>query len=88
MANLIQNGDFQLPLLESGVDLQYDAMSPQQASEFIWIGMSKTYLNNDIGYFDYPIPPPGVSSQYVNFQFDSLISVSYTHLTLPTTPYV
>ena len=73
MSNLIQNGDFQLPLLESGVDLQYDAMSPQQVTEFIWTGMSNTYLNNNIGYFDYPTPPTGISSQYVNFQFDSLL---------------
>ena len=49
MSNLIQNGDFQLPLLESGVDLQYDAMTPQQASDLVWIGMSNTYLNNDTG---------------------------------------
>ena len=52
MANIVLNGDFQSPLLESGIDLQYDAMSPQQASEFIWIGTNNTYLNNDTGYFD------------------------------------
>jgi hypothetical protein len=28
MANIVFNGDFQLPLLQSGVDLQYDAMTP------------------------------------------------------------
>ena len=38
MANIVLNGDFQTPLLESGVDLQYDAMSPQEVSDFIWIG--------------------------------------------------
>ena len=26
-----------------------------------------------MGYFGYPTPPPGVSSQYVSFQFDSLL---------------
>ena len=51
MSNLIQNGDFQLPLLESGIDLQYTAMSPQEASNFVWTGTSNTYLNNDMGYF-------------------------------------
>ena len=63
MSNLIQNGDFQLPLLESGIDLQYTVMSPQQASDLVWIGMSNTYLNNDTGYFGYPTPPTGVPSQ-------------------------
>ena len=73
MANIVLNGDFQIPLLESGLDLQYDAMSPQQASDFIWTGTNNTYLNNDTGYFDYPTPPTGISSQYVNFQFNSLL---------------
>ena len=35
MANIVLNGDFQLPLLQSGVDLQYNAMTPQQASDYI-----------------------------------------------------
>ena len=71
MSNLIQNGDFQLPLLESGIDLQYTAMTSQQAGNFVWVGTSNTYVNRDTGYFGYPTPPTGVSSQYVNFQFDS-----------------
>ena len=73
MSDLIQNGNFQTPLLESGIDLQYDAMSPQEASDFYWTGMSNTYLNNDTTYFEYPTPPTGVYSQYVNFQFNSLL---------------
>ena len=73
MANIVLNGDFQTPLLENGVDLQYDAMSPQEVSDFIWTGTNNTYLNNDTGYFGYPTPPTGVSSQYVNFQFNSLL---------------
>ena len=73
MSNLLQNGDFQLPLLESGIDLQYVAMTPQQASDFQWTGTSNTYVNRDTGYFSYPTPPTGVSSQYVSFQFISLL---------------
>ena len=70
MSNLLQNGDFQTPLLESGIDLQYTAMTSQQAGNFYWIGTSNTYVNRDTGYFGYPTPPTGVSSQYVSFQFD------------------
>ena len=48
-------------------------MTSQQAGNFYWIGTSNTYVNRDTGYFGYPTPPTGVSSQYVNFQFDSYL---------------
>ena len=71
MSNIVYNGTFQNPLLSSGDDLAYDAMTTQQASDFYWIGTSNTYVNRDTTYFGYPIPPTGVSSQYVSFQFNS-----------------
>ena len=74
MANIVYNGDFQKPLLtNSGYDVAYTSMTSQQLSEFYWTGTSNTYLNIDTGFFDYPTPPTGVSSQYVNFQFDSFL---------------
>ena len=72
MANIVYNGDFQKPFLpNSGDDVVYTSMTSQQLSEFYWIGTGNTYLDRDTGYFDYPTPPTGISSQYVNIQFDS-----------------
>ena len=73
MANIIYNGDFQKPIISSGIDLAYTAMTVQQASDFYWTGTSNTSLNRDSTYFGYPTPPTGVSSQYVNFEFDSTL---------------
>jgi hypothetical protein len=73
MANIVYNGDFQKPIISSGVDVAYTAMSVQEASDFYWTGTSNTSLNRDLTYWGYPTPPTGVSSQYVNFQFDSTL---------------
>ena len=72
MSNLIHNGDFQSPLLDSNGDnyLFYDTMTPLQASQFYWVGFSYI-LNTGTGYNEYPPPSAGLSSQYVNFLYSS-----------------
>ena len=73
MANIVYNGNFQNPTLSTGDDLAYTSMTAQQASDFYWTGTSNTSLNRNSTYFGYPTPPTGVSSQYVNFQFNSTL---------------
>ena len=70
MANIVYNGDFQKPLIGSGEDIYYTTMTPQQQSDFYWIGTGNylIHLNRDFGYYEYPTPPTGVSPQYVSFQ--------------------
>ena len=45
-----------------------------------------------IGYFNEKFKSEGINAEYVNFEIPSINNfmeaVSYTHLTLPTTPYV
>jgi hypothetical protein len=71
MANIVYNGDFQNPTLNSGDFIDYPSMSSQQLSDFYWIGTSNTLLNRDTTGMGYPQPPTGVSSQYVCFQYNS-----------------
>jgi hypothetical protein len=46
-------------------------MTSQQVSDFYWTGSYNIYLNKGTNAFGYPTPSTGLSSQYVNFQFDS-----------------
>ena len=46
------------------------------------------HIFDDISYANVEVIAQQVMDSYVSGQFDEIVSVSYTHLTLPTTPYV
>ena len=89
ISNVIKQTKFRnLDLITSNVDLSGLEVETANDSDRAFILKSKltAYLNNSRGIYDYVLIdcPPSLSLLTVM----ALVSVSYTHLTLPTSPKV